>query len=84
MTNQSDEPDDLGGIPDELLPEDLQPTDDNPLAQPLEPGEAPDVDLNEPSGTYQRQLEEEDEGSGDQGDKGDKGDKGDNGAPDED
>ena len=78
MTNQSDEPDDLGGIPDELLPEDLQPTDDNPLAQPLEPGEAPDVDLNEPSGTYQRQLEEEDEGSGDQGDTGD------NGASDED
>jgi hypothetical protein len=33
MSNQSDEPD--TGISDEELPEDLQPTDDNPLAQPL-------------------------------------------------
>jgi len=81
MTNQSDEQDDPGGIPDELLPDDLQPTDDNPLAQPLEPGAAPDVDLNEPSGTYERQLEEEGEGSGDAGDNGDEGD---NGAADED
>jgi hypothetical protein len=29
------------GITDEQLPEDLQPTDDNPLAQPL-PDDAPD------------------------------------------
>lgn len=27
------------GIDDELLPEDLQPGDDNPLAEGLEPGE---------------------------------------------
>ena len=27
----------LGGISDDQLPEDLQPTDDNPLAQPLDP-----------------------------------------------
>ena len=33
MSNQSDEPE--TGISDEDLPEDLQPTDDNPLAQPL-------------------------------------------------
>jgi hypothetical protein len=33
MSNQSDEPE--TGISDEELPEDLQPTDDNPLAQPL-------------------------------------------------
>ena len=33
MSNQSDEPSE--GIADEDLPEDLQPTDDNPLAQPL-------------------------------------------------
>lgn len=64
MTNQSDEP---GGIDDDQLPEDLQPTDDNPLAQPLEPGEGPEVDLNEPSGSYQQQLEEEGEESGDSG-----------------
>jgi hypothetical protein len=33
MSNQSDEPE--TGISDEQLPEDLQPSDDNPLAQPL-------------------------------------------------
>jgi hypothetical protein len=29
-----------GGIADEDLPEDLRPTDDNPLAQPLDEDEA--------------------------------------------
>ncbi|GAW49950.1 MULTISPECIES: hypothetical protein [unclassified Nocardioides] len=33
MSNQSDEP--TTGISDEDLPEDLQPSDDNPLAKPL-------------------------------------------------
>ena len=38
MTNSADEPDpkpdtEPGGISDDQLPEDLQPTDDNPLAQ---------------------------------------------------
>jgi hypothetical protein len=33
MSNQQDEPD--TGIADDQLPEDLQPTDDNPLAKPL-------------------------------------------------
>ena len=37
------------GIDDADLPEDLQPGEDNPLAEPLEPGEAPEVDLNEKS-----------------------------------
>jgi len=64
MTNHDDEQDAPGGIGDEQLPEDLRPTDDNPLAQPLEPGEGPEVDLNEPSGSYERQLEEEAEDSG--------------------
>jgi hypothetical protein len=34
MSDQSDEP--TTGISDEDLPEDLQPSEDNPLAQPLE------------------------------------------------
>ena len=34
MSNHDDEP--TTGISDEDLPEDLQATDDNPLAQPLE------------------------------------------------
>ena len=54
------------GINDQDLPEDLQPGEDNPLAEPLDPGEAPEVDLNEKSPSYERQLEEE----GDQQDDG--------------
>ena len=46
------------GIDDEDLPEDLQPGEDNPLAEPLEPGETPEVDLNQPSSSYERELEE--------------------------
>jgi hypothetical protein len=37
MSESSNEP---GGIADEDLPEDLQPTEDNPLAQPLDEDEA--------------------------------------------
>ncbi len=55
---------------EELLPEDLQAGDDNPLAKPLDPEDAPDVDLNEPSATYARQLDEEGE-STEQSDSGD-------------
>lgn len=40
MTNSSDETAEQGtedmGIGDDQLPEDLQPTEDNPLAQPLD------------------------------------------------
>ena len=46
------------GVGDDQLPDDLRPTDDNPLAQPLEPGEATDVDLNEPSRSYAKEQEE--------------------------
>lgn len=35
-TTAPDEPT-LGGISDDELPDDLQPTDDNPLAKPLDP-----------------------------------------------
>jgi hypothetical protein len=38
MSENSDEP--TTGITDEDLPEDLQPTDDNPLAQPLDEDDA--------------------------------------------
>jgi hypothetical protein len=40
MSNASDEPE--TGITNEQLPEDLQPTDDNPLAQPLDDDVDPD------------------------------------------
>lgn len=38
MSEHENEP----GIPDENLPEDLVPSDDNPLAEGLEPGETVD------------------------------------------
>jgi hypothetical protein len=62
MTDSSPERDDTeqtAGISDDQLPEDLQPGEDNPLAVPLDPGETPDVDLNEPSGSYARQRAED-------------------------
>ena len=46
MTDSSteDQPqaDDAAGITDEQLPEDLRPSEENPLAQPLDDDEAPD------------------------------------------
>ena len=38
MSENSDEP--SAGISDDKLPEDLQPTDDNPLAQPVDEDDA--------------------------------------------
>ncbi len=38
MSESTEEP---AGISDEQLPEDLQPTDDNPLAQPLSEEDGP-------------------------------------------
>jgi hypothetical protein len=38
MSNSDSEP----GISDEQLPEDLVPSDDNPLAEGLDPDETPD------------------------------------------
>lgn len=37
----------IAGVGDEQLPEDLQPTDDNPLAQPLDPEDENTKDLDE-------------------------------------
>jgi hypothetical protein len=39
MSTHDDEP--AAGITDELLPEDLRPTDDNPLAKPLTDADDP-------------------------------------------
>ncbi|NYG55525.1 hypothetical protein [Nocardioides perillae] len=61
MTSASDErpagtdgdgTDGAAGIPDDQLPEDLQPGEDNPLAEPLDPDEArDDLDLGVPDPT---------------------------------
>lgn len=37
----------IGGISDEQLPEDLQPSEDNPLAQPLDPDDEATKDQDE-------------------------------------
>lgn len=37
----------IGGISDDQLPEDLQPSEDNPLAQPLDPDDAATKDQDE-------------------------------------
>ena len=58
MTKASDENEPTEGISDDQLPEDLQPSEDNPLAEPLEPGETSEVDLNEPSRSYAKEREE--------------------------
>jgi hypothetical protein len=40
--DQPEKDDDSAGISDDQLPEDLQPSEDNPLAEPLTEEEAPD------------------------------------------
>lgn len=53
MTNSSEEPE--VGISDEQLPDDLQPTEENPLAQPL----PDDVDVDDlPEGKIAEEMEE--------------------------
>lgn len=52
MSNSSDEPG-TAGIDDDQLPEDLRPTDDNPLAKPLEDGEGADLGVPGPSELHQ-------------------------------
>jgi hypothetical protein len=56
------------GITDDQLPEDLQRGEDNPLAEPLAPGETPDVGLNEPSRSYARESASESDAGRDAGD----------------
>jgi hypothetical protein len=55
MSNTSEEP--QTGISDEQLPEDLQPTDDNPLAQPL----PDDVEADLGEGKVADEMQESDE-----------------------
>jgi hypothetical protein len=58
MSNSEDETSDDLGIDDDQLPEDLQPTDDNPLAQGLEDGETVD-DLLDGGKTAEESDEDE-------------------------
>ena len=51
----------LSGIDDEQLPEDLQPTDDNPLAQPLDPDDEDTKDLDELEMDATQEEDEEEE-----------------------
>ena len=62
MTNSSDETPEQG-ISDDQLPEDLQPSEENPLAEPLSDEDAPDdrADLEMDGGKGADQSEEEPE-----------------------
>lgn len=60
MSNPDDEP--TIGVSDEQLPEDLRPSEDNPLAQGLEPGETVEGAL-EGKGAEQDAEDRDDAGS---------------------
>lgn len=62
MTNSSDEHAETG-ISDDQLPEDLQPSEDNPLAEPLAEEDAPDDldDLEMDGGRTAVESDESDE-----------------------
>jgi hypothetical protein len=71
--SSNEQTDDEAGISDEQLPEDLQPSEDNPLAEPLTEEEAPDDmdDLDMMGGGSSGGSDESDEsdesaGSGDE------------------
>jgi hypothetical protein len=49
-----------GAVTDDQLPEDLQPTDDNPLAQPLDEEDAEVDDLDMDGGKPAEQWDDED------------------------
>ncbi|QZY30260.1 hypothetical protein [Nocardioides coralli] len=66
MSESESEP---GGIRDEDLPEDLQPGEDNPLAEPL----ADDVDPDELDLEGGKTAEESEDEADDAGDSGDTG-----------
>jgi hypothetical protein len=57
MSTHDDEP--LGGISDEQLPEDLRPTDDNPLAKPLTEDAASPEELDMMGGKTPEESEDE-------------------------
>lgn len=61
MTESTSE--DASGIGDEQLPADLQPGEDNPLAEGLEPGERAGDLLNEGKRAAESPDEPEDDGS---------------------
>ena len=60
MSNSADEQPEQG-ISDEQLPEDLQPTDDNPLAQPLDPDDPDTPDPEELDVLGERQPRPDDD-----------------------
>ncbi|WP_372729100.1 hypothetical protein [Nocardioides sp.] len=61
MSTPENDGDPTTGIDDEQLPEDLRPTDDNPLAQPLSGEDAPDpADLDMDGGKRAVEMDDPD------------------------
>jgi hypothetical protein len=68
--SSNEQTEDEAGISDEQLPEDLQPSEDNPLAEPLTEEEAPDdVDDLDMMGGGSSDDSDESDGSGESGDE---------------
>lgn len=57
MSNSENEPE--TGISDEQLPEDLQPSEDNPLAEPLDEDDAETDELDMQGGKTPEQSDDE-------------------------
>ncbi len=66
--SSNEQTEDEAGISDEQLPEDLQPSEDNPLAEPLTEEEAPD-DMDDLDMMGGGSSNESDEGSDESGDE---------------
>jgi hypothetical protein len=74
MSNSEEETSEDLGIDDEQLPDDLQPSEDNPLAEGLDAGETVD-DLLDGGKTAEESSEKSnDDGEGDQTDESDDSD----------
>jgi hypothetical protein len=58
MSESESEP---SGIRDEDLPEDLQPGEDNPLAEPLDPEQVDPADVDLEGGKRAEEMDEADE-----------------------
>jgi hypothetical protein len=77
MSEETPEETRPGTVGDEQLPEDLRPTEDNPLAQPLPDGETADLGIEEAGGlSGGADGDGDDDGDGDGGEpeEGEEGD----------
>ena len=80
--SESDSENQTEGSEDDLVPEDLQPSEDNPLAKPL-PEDVDTDELDMLGGKHPEESSAKDDGQGDEG-RADDGGDGDDGESDDD